>query len=246
MFMKEKIIGILGGMGPEATCEIFRRIIKSTKVESDRDHIRVIIDSNSKIPDRTKAILGEGDSPVEEMVATAKNLQASGADFIIIPCMTAHFFIKEIQREVKIPVIDGLKETNQYIEKKYPHIKNIGLLATTGTIATRLFQNALIDKKVIVPQERLQEEMVMETIYGINGIKAGNTSREVVKRLQDVVEILKGQGAEAIIAGCTEVGLVMSQKDISIPLIDPLTVLAEVAVSLTKNPQYSISIDNDI
>src|SRR5690554_5446049 len=105
--MKEKVIGILGGMGPEATCEIFRKIIKFTQVKTDAEHIRVVIDSNTKIPDRTKAIFGKGISPVKEMVATAKNLQGAGADFIIIPCMTAHFFIDEVQKAIDIPIING-------------------------------------------------------------------------------------------------------------------------------------------
>ena len=87
--MKEKVIGILGGMGPEATVDLFRRIIRATPAEKDQDHIRVIVDSNPKIPDRTAAIMGVGPSPLLEMTKTAKNLEKAGADSIIIPCNTA-------------------------------------------------------------------------------------------------------------------------------------------------------------
>ncbi|SDK04320.1 cysteate racemase [Natronincola ferrireducens] len=233
--MREKIIGILGGMGPEATYDIFGRIIKLTQVKNDSDHIRVIIDSNSKIPDRTKAILGNGASPIKEMIATAQNLQKAGADFVIIPCMTAHFFIEEIQKSISIPIIDGLEETNRYIDKNYCSANKIGLLATTGTIEAQLFQKSLQGKTVILPDKKLQEEVVMDTIYGENGIKAGNTSGETLNRLIEVVKILQNEGAEMIIAGCTEVGLVIKQKNIDIPLIDPLTVLAERAIILAKN-----------
>lgn len=235
--MQEKIIGILGGMGPEATCEVFRRIIKYTKVEVDAEHIRVIIDSNPKIPDRTKAIVGEGISPVNEMIATAKNLQKAGANFLIIPCMTAHFFIKEIEKAIDIPIINGLVETNKYIGNTYPTMKKIGLLATSGTISTRLFQNAMKNKEIIIPDKEMQEKLVMDTIYGVNGIKVGNTSYQVVERFCKVIETLKKEGAEGIIAGCTEVGLVLSAKDMAIPLIDPLTILAKTAVTLAKNPE---------
>lgn len=232
--MREKIIGILGGMGPEATSEIFRRIIKYTKIETEKEHIRVIIDNNPKIPDRTKAIFGEGISPVNEMIATARNLQKSGADFLIIPCITAHYFIKEVERAIDIPIINGLVETNKYIDTTYPSMKKIGLLATSGTISTKLFQKAMIDKDIIIPDKETQEKVVMDTIYGVNGIKVGNTSYEVVERFCKAIENLKKEGAEGIIAGCTEVGLVMSSNDIDIPLIDPLTVLAEIAVALAK------------
>lgn len=87
-----KVIGILGGMGPEATAELFLRIIKATPAQRDQDHLRVIVDNNPKIPDRTAAILGEGQSPLPEMVRTARNLERAGVDFIVMPCNTAHYY----------------------------------------------------------------------------------------------------------------------------------------------------------
>ena len=91
--MSEKTIGILGGMGPEATADLFYRIVKATPVERDQDHPRTIIYSNSKVPDRTPAIAGEGESPLPEMLMAARSLEGEGADFLIIPCNTAHYFI---------------------------------------------------------------------------------------------------------------------------------------------------------
>ena len=232
--MKEKIVGILGGMGPEATCEMFRRIIKLTGAKSDSEHLRIIIDNNPKIPDRTKAILHNGHSPVEEMVSTAKNLVGAGADFIIIPCMTAHRFISEVQSFVNVPILDAIELTKQYIEEKYKNVNRIGLLATSGTVYAGLFQKYLVENKIIVPNSALQDE-VMDIIYGNNGIKFGNTSQEIVDRLKKVVlELTEAEGVEAIIAGCTEVGFVLKQSDIDLPLIDPLTVLASESVKLAK------------
>ncbi|MDR5658754.1 amino acid racemase [Serpentinicella sp. ANB-PHB4] len=229
--MKEKIIGILGGMGPDATHEIFSQIIKYTKAKTDNDHIRVIIDSNSKIPDRTKAILNTGESPERAMLDTAINLENAGADFIVIPCMTAHYFLKKVQEGINIPIFNGLELTNQYIKEKYKHISNIGLIATTGTIKTELFQKSIDDKKIIIPNPSLQEE-VMDIIYGVEGIKAGNQSKTSVDRIKRVIHELQRQfNIEAVIAGCTEIGLVLKQDDVSIPLIDPITVLAQNAVN---------------
>lgn len=232
--MEEKVVGIMGGMGPEATWDIFGRIIKSTSVKCDSEHLRIVIDNNPKIPDRTKAILGKGNSPIDVMISTAKNLEKSGVDFIIIPCMTAHYFIKDVQAAVNIPIINGLELVNRYIENNFKDISKIGLIATSGTVKSNLFQSYVKNKSIIVPQEQVQEEMVMDIIYGPKGIKAGNNSDEVVKRLEKTIEILIGQGAEAVIAGCTEIGLVLKNKKMSIPVIDPLNLLAEEAIRLAK------------
>jgi len=112
--MSEKIIGILGGMGPEATLDCFARIIKNTPAKKDQEHLRVIIDSNPKVPDRTAAIIGEGESPIPTLVAGCLSLQRAGADFIIIPCVSAHFFLEEIQEQIELPILsifDAIAET---------------------------------------------------------------------------------------------------------------------------------------
>ena len=101
----EKVIGILGGMGPEATLDCFGKIIKNTPAKTDREHIRVVIDSNPGIPDRIAAILGDGESPVPALVAGCRGLEKAGADFIIIPCVTVHFFLSEIQAQAHLPIL---------------------------------------------------------------------------------------------------------------------------------------------
>ena len=114
--MGEKIIGILGGMGPEATADLFYRIIRSTPVKRDQDHPRTIIYSNSKVPDRTAAILGKGPSPLPEMTMAATKLEKTGADFIVIPCNTAHYFIEELRKEIDIPILDMIELTAKTIK----------------------------------------------------------------------------------------------------------------------------------
>ena len=89
----KKTIGILGGMGPLATADLFEKITLLTKAETDRDHIRVYIDSNTNIPDRTAAILNGGADPVPEMADALKHLEQCGADCVIMPCNTAHYFL---------------------------------------------------------------------------------------------------------------------------------------------------------
>ncbi len=233
--MPQRIIGILGGMGPEATCALFQRIIDCTGAKCDREHIRIIIDNNPQIPDRTAAILNKGTSPVPELVKTALNLEKAGVDFIVIPCITSHYFIDDIQKEIKIPIINALEITRDYIDNELPHLKKIGVIATTGTIKSGLFQKYLAGKDIIIPTASEQEQQVMEIIYGPEGIKAGNKTPKITDGLADIAEKLKKQEAQAIIAGCTEISLVLKQADLDIPLIDPLTLLARKSVSLAKN-----------
>lgn len=95
--MSEKVIGILGGMGPEATLDCFAKIIQNTPAKKDQEHLRIIIDSNPKVPDRTAAIIGNGESPVPLLVEGCRSLQRAKADFIIIPCVSAHFFLAEVR-----------------------------------------------------------------------------------------------------------------------------------------------------
>jgi aspartate racemase len=230
--MPEKIIGILGGMGPEATIDLFYKIIKLTPSEKDQDHLRIIIDSNPKIPDRTAAILGKGDDPLPALQETAKNLEKAGADFIIIPCNTAHYFLSQIQKSVKIPILNMIEETAKETRKKISQIKKVGLLASIGTYKTEIYQQHFkkFNIEVISPEEKDKEE-VMKAIYAV---KAGDLSEKNKKNILKIAQKLIDKGAGVIIAGCTEIPLVLKEGDILVPLIDPTQILARIAVQRAK------------
>jgi len=230
--MPEKIIGILGGMGPEATIDLFYKIIKFTPAEKDQDHLRIIIDNNPKIPDRTVAILGRGEDPLPALQETARNLEKAGADFIIIPCNTAHYFLSSIQESVKIPILNMIEETAKETQKKIPSIKKVGLLASIGTYETEIYHQQFkkFNIEIIYPEEKDKEE-VMKVIYVV---KAGDLSEEVKKNILKIAQKLIDKGAEAIIAGCTEIPLILKERDITVPLIDPTQVLAKVAVQKAR------------
>jgi len=231
--MPERTVGILGGMGPEATVELFRRIIALTTAKRDQDHLHVLIDSNPKIPDRTAAILAQGESPLPLLIAVAKNLERAGADFIIIPCNTAHYWLHELREVVSIPIIDMIGETAARVATNIPALRTIGLLATTGTLRSNLYQRAFARSGVdlLVPSEE-EDAAIMRAIHGI---KAGDhTVREAVI---GVAHGLVARGAEGIIPGCTELSLVVSQDSLSVPVFDPLSILAERAVALAMKGQ---------
>ena len=230
--MPEKIIGILGGMGPEATIDLFYKIIKSTPAEKDQDHLRIIIDNNPKIPDRTAAILGKGEDPLPALQETARNLEKAGADLIIIPCNTAHYFLPSIQESVKIPILNMIEETAKETQRKTPQIKKVGLLASIGTYKMEIYHQHFkkFNIEVISPEEKDKEE-VMKVIYAV---KAGDLSEEVKRNILKIAQKLIDKGVEAIITGCTEIPLILKEGDVPVPIIDPTQVLAKMAIKKAK------------
>jgi len=170
----KKTIGILGGMGPEATAYFFELIIKNTKAEKDQEHIPVIIYSNPEVPARTDAILEKGESPLPHLLEGARVLRQAGAGFIVMPCVTAHYFLDEIVAREKVSFLSLLDETLLYTQRKMPELKKAGLISSTGTLKSRLFHDAFAKEEIEVfgPEEGEQEQ-VTEAIFGKQGIKAG-------------------------------------------------------------------------
>ncbi|HDP37193.1 MAG TPA: amino acid racemase [Candidatus Atribacteria bacterium] len=230
--MPEKIIGILGGMGPEATIDLFYKIIKSTPAEKDQEHLRIIIDNNPKIPDRTAAILGKGEDPLPDLQETARNLEKAGADLIIIPCNTAHYFLTSIQESVKIPILNMIEETAKETQRKTPQIKKVGLLASIGLYKTEIYHQHFkkFNIEIISPEEKDKEE-VMKVIYAV---KAGDLSNKAKDNILKIVQKLIDKRAEAIITGCTEISLLLKEGDVSVPVIDPTQILAKIAIQKAR------------
>ena len=233
--MKEKIIGILGGMGPAATSDLLSRIIKLTKAKKDQDHIHVIVDNNPKISDRTQAIFEKGESPVPALIESGKMLEWANADFIIIPCNTAHFFYDELKGHLRIPIVHMIREVAKKIHKEYPDIRKVGLLSTQGTIKAGLYQKELGDfgMDIIKPDEKVQD-MVTEAIFGTEGIKCGCLQGKSKKLIYNAIDNLILNGAELIIGGCTEIPLVVDLETVPVPFINSNQVLAESAVRIAK------------
>jgi len=229
--MKEKTVGILGGMGPEATVDCFAKIIKNTPAKKDQDHLRVIIDSNPKIPDRPAAIIGKGESPVPALVQGCSCLQLAGADFIIIPCVTAHFFLEEIRQQVRLPILSILDVVTETIVREHPQITTVGLLAITATISSGLFQKRLAadNIKTVVPDESYQSK-VMAAVADIKKTQPARARAQMTTDLIATAEGLISRGARGIVAGCTEIPLALKPEHLSVPYFDALTILARAAV----------------
>jgi aspartate racemase len=232
--MNPKTIGILGGMGPEATVDCFDKIIKNTPAARDQDHLRVVIDSNPRVPDRTAAIIGDGASPAPVMVAGCRALQRAGADFIIIPCVSAHVFLTEVQQQIELPVLSIFDAVAEAITRDHPAIKVVGLLGTSGTVSGGLFQKRLAQEEIttLVPDDAVQAK-IMDAIYDIKNAKPSRTRSAITDDLVSAAQSLilkKPDGARAIIAGCTEIPLALKQKHLTIPYFDAVTILARAAI----------------
>ncbi len=228
--MSKRVIGILGGMGPAATVELFSRIVKNTSAKTDQDHINTVIINDPQIPDRTEFIFGNGENPVPRMVNNLNKLYKAGADTAIIPCMTAHSFISEMQKSSPIPIVNAIELVEKHLQNFYPDIQKVGLLATNGSVNSGVFRQ-YISKEIITPTN-IEQEKLMNVIYGDNGIKSGNTGSEVLLDLNNIVSKVKEKKIQAVIAGCTELSLVMSEESFNLPVIDPILLLAKEAVRL--------------
>jgi len=228
--MADKVVGILGGMGPEATADLFRKIILATKVKQEQDHLRIIIDNNPKIPDRTEFIQGKGKSPLPALIETAQNLEKAGVDFIVIPCNTAHHYYKQIQKIVSIPILNLIEETAKEVSRQ--GWKRIGLLAYSGTVITGLYQKSLAKRSLetIVPFPK-EQELVTETI---KAIKIGDKSEELKKRFLQIADQLVERGAQGLILGCTDIEVLLEEKEFPVPALDTVRILAEAAVREAK------------
>lgn len=221
MDKRSKLLGIVGGMGAEAGSQLFHKIIKLTPVETDQDHIETILYSNAAIPDRTKGILKQGPSSYPLLLESAKFLERNKVDIIILGCITSHHFISELRSEIKCEILSAVEETIEQIRIKAPAAKRIGILATTGTIKTELFQKALGEaglEPLILPDE-IQEKYVMQALYAPDGIKAGYQQPARDKMLLGMNWLLLN-GADAIISGCTEFPLLFGSADCLVPLFD--------------------------
>lgn len=224
----KKSIGILGGMGPLATADLFRKITLSTKAARDGDHIRVYIDSNCAIPDRTTAILAGGLDPVPEMASALKNLEACGADCVLLPCNTAHYFLPRLQELTEIPFLSMPQVTAKACAADYPG-KTAAVLATKGTIAVGIYENALNAEGVpyLVPDAE-EQDALMRVIY--DGVKAGAAPEEYRQDMDFVLGRLTDRGADYFILGCTELPLAFQILDCCVPAVDPTAELAKAAV----------------
>lgn len=234
-------LGIIGGIGPAATVDFMQKIIRNTSAERDQDHIRLIVDHNPQIPDRTANLLGQGADPTLALYSACKRLEANGAALIAMPCNTAHAYVPRLQPRLSIPIVNMLTETVRHIAEHCAEHAKVGLLATTGTVSSGVYHEAARDAdfELIVP-DAARQAMVMEAIYGKLGVKAGFTDGPCKVALTRAMEHLVERGATVVILGCTELPLLLSEHAAlavgggTVVVLDPTAILARRCVALAR------------
>ena len=230
MSATSKVIGVLGGMGPEATVDFMAKVIALTPAHKDQDHIRMLVDHNPTVPNRQTAILDGGEDPGPALAEMAKRLELAGADMLVIPCNTAFVFAASVQEAVSIPLISIIDVTIDAVLQRDSSIGKVGVLATDGCLQGGVYQAALRNRSLsaVLPSgDELAELMVL-----VNGIKAGDKSARVAAAMRNLADALVARGAEAIVAGCTEIPLVLDESVLSVALISSTDALAEETVRL--------------
>jgi aspartate racemase len=219
------VVGIIGGMGPEATVELMRRVTVRTRAEDDADHVHLLIESNPKIPSRIAHLIeGGGRDPLPDILRVARNLEGAGAQALAIPCNTAHHYAQEIQAAVTIPLLHMVKLTAARIAARNPGAR-VGVLASTAVHRVGVYERELVDRGLEAVRPRRQDDLMAL----IRGVKRGETGAEAARGLAEIGAEFEDHCEIALIA-CSELSLISEQLAASGRVLDSLDVLADAIV----------------
>lgn len=226
----KKVVGILGGMGPAATVDLLWKILRQTPATKDEEHLRILVDINPQVPGRVTAILEGTEDPGPVIAEMSRGLERAGAELLAIACNTAHYYWQAVQEAVRIPVLHMIRETARYMATLDPIPRTAGLLASVALIKVGLYQEALreVGITVVVPSPPMQERV----LQAIASVKGGESPENLQPILQPVLDELGHQGAECIVAGCTEIPIALLSfiEDVKIPFVDASDILAQAIV----------------
>ena len=236
-----RTVGVLGGLGPEATLDFFAKVLARTPAERDQEHLHLIIDNDPGVPNRNDAVAGRGPSPAPRLAAMARRLEGAGADFLVMVCNAAHAFQGAIVEAVAIPFVSIIDQTVDATLSIAPEARCVGVLAAEGALDAGLYQRAFRARGVttLIP-EGDDRARFMDLMYAIKG---GDKGAEVARGMLRLARALYEAGAEALVAGCTEVPLVLTQDalrgaGLELPLVASTDALVEatVAIGLGERP----------
>lgn len=229
---QELVPGILGGMGPQATLDFMAKVLRRTDAKADQDHLRLLIDHNPKVPNRHVSIDGSGEDVTPYLLEMATNLERSGADFIVMVCNTAHAYQDAIADSLSIPFVSIIDEVVNELNENTADIPVIGVMATEGSLNAELYQNALCSSgyPIKVWNKKHLDEF-MELVYRI---KAGNVDKQSSAKMQGLANVLVDQGADILLAGCTEIPLVLNAKCLPLPLYCSTDVLVSRVIDYAQ------------
>ena len=226
----DKVVGVIGGMGPEATIDFMSRVLAATPASKDQDHVRMVVENNPRIPSRQLAMRGEGDNPGPAIAAIAARLEAAGADFLVMPCNLAHAWQGDIMAATRIPFVSIIEVSVRSALSRSGDDSAIGLMTTPGCFAAGLYQQALADAGRPVIAQTPDE--LAETMALVERIKAGDRGPDVTAGLRELADALVNRGAKVLIAACTEFPLVLDESMFDVAFVSSTDVLARRTVAL--------------
>lgn len=215
-----KTLGVLGGMGPAATLDFLAKLQAETPAERDEDHVRVVMDMNPRVPNRHF----ESDAAAIELAAMAVRLKEAGAEVLAMPCNTAHVARARIEEASGLPLIDMLDEA--VAEAAEIGGERVGMLSTSLSRGLYVERMRIAGVQPIALSS-LAQEALMEAIFRV---KSGDYGEDVNQVMVAAAAELVREGADAVIAGCTEVPLVLDQAQVAVPLVDATEALARACV----------------
>lgn len=226
--MSDLCVGVIGGMGPDATVDFMARVLALTPASGDHDHIRMLVDQDPKIPNRQRAILGSGESPGPRLAAIASRLEACNCDFLVMPCNTAHVFLGDILDVTRIPFLSIIDVTMARVHEL--GVKRAGLLASAACLQAGVYQGVL---EVAGVKPVIQEKSELADLsLAIGRIKMGDHGDEVRDEVKRLGSALVERGAETIILACTELPIVLDAGDVDVELISSNDLLAAATVAV--------------
>ena len=227
-----RICGIIGGMGPEATIDLMRRVVAHTRARDDADHVHCLVDNNPQVPSRIKVLLEGGDvSPGPCLAAMGRGLERQGADFLCIACNTAHHWREEVARAVTVPVLDMVALAVAEAARVAP-AGRLGVLASPAVRLTELYEAPCRAHGLEPVYADPPEEARLLAV--IRAVKAGRSDAAVRAELASVVAHLAGKGAHVLVAGCTELGVIGVEAPV--PVVDAADALARAIVLEAAGP----------
>lgn len=230
MTERQRIVGIIGGMGPLATADLIAKITHHTPVTREQDHLRLLVDSNPAIPDRNEAVRGSGPSPAPAMIESAQLLERSGADLIVIACNTAHHWVADVAAAVSVPVISMVEVTVQAAAALRP--ARVGVLAITACLSIGMYQDRLATRGI---EAMTLDDAEQSAFAGsIASIKAHGSTDALRAAMKHHADVLIDAGADLLVAGCTEIPIVVGEGDLRVPVISSTDELARAAVAAAR------------
>ena len=230
-----KKLGVIGGMGPEASSYYYENVIAHTKASKDQEHIDMVILSHATMPDRTEAIItGDDKHLIRLLQEDARTLERLGVSNIAITCNTSHYFYEQIQKAVQIPVIHMIRESVAYAVNAFDNVKRIGIMATDGTINSRIYHKECKKLGVtpVKPSPERQKD-VMSLIY--DDIKSGKPGDRA--KFDRVISEFMRKGCDAVILACTELSVFKGKHESPSICLDAMDVLVRESI-LRSGAEY--------